>query len=238
MGTHDLSPIFQSVSHAYQLCNKVSKRTCTTTKKLAKNQVFILYCSRIMAFNSKTLLKSISWQTQLTLILWQSIWLTWDRLFVTGDQFTFWLITLVYCNPLCTPFFRSYPLTYIALLITTKWLQAMVKLWFCYSLTLNGFQVLPMGANNNQLDNPTNKSLKNRSQLGSRAHHLWWAFWWCAAPLVASIQILIKMKPFTKMVFLLFFCIRSFSPWHFPFESLKGFYEVVKRVLVEIQSSI
>ena len=24
-GTHDLSPIFQSVSHAYQLCNKVSK---------------------------------------------------------------------------------------------------------------------------------------------------------------------------------------------------------------------
>ena len=25
VGTHDLSPIFQSVSHAYQLCNKVSK---------------------------------------------------------------------------------------------------------------------------------------------------------------------------------------------------------------------
>ena len=25
MGTHDLSPIFQSVSHAYQLCNKVSQ---------------------------------------------------------------------------------------------------------------------------------------------------------------------------------------------------------------------
>ena len=25
VGTHDLSPIFQSVSHAYQLCNKVSQ---------------------------------------------------------------------------------------------------------------------------------------------------------------------------------------------------------------------
>ena len=39
VGTHDLSPIFQSVSHAYQLCNKVSLKNLHGTKTWQKRRL-------------------------------------------------------------------------------------------------------------------------------------------------------------------------------------------------------
>ena len=117
----------------------------------------------------------------------------------------------------------------------------MVQLRFCYSLTLNGSKFYQWVPTNNQPSRQPNEQVikKPVAQASREARIICGELFGDA--LLASIQILIKMKPFTKWddVTFVIFCIRSFSIWHFPIESLKGFYEVVKRVLVEeIQSSI
>ena len=79
----------------------------------------------------------------------------------------------------------------------------MVELRFCYSLTLNGskfYQWVPTITN--QVDNQTNKSLKNRSQASREARIICGELF--SDALLGSIQILIKMKPFTKLDF--YFC--------------------------------
>ena len=62
VGTHDLSPIFQSVSHAYQLCNKVSQLSeePAWNENLAKKKIVAASSTRLTMVREGVLYSSKS----------------------------------------------------------------------------------------------------------------------------------------------------------------------------------